>query len=183
MSLFLEQALFGKVAVACVALGFAVWVALRDLASHRIPNRLTVTGAAIGLALNGVLFGAAGLIQGGLGLLVGLAVFLPLFLARGFGAGDVKAMAGVGACLGPHGALCAALWTLIAGMVGGMLMLASGSAAAPCALFRRWMFRVYVLGTTGGRARLAPEPGDPARRRFPYGLAIACGTLIYLVWS
>jgi len=173
----------GNEVIAAGSLAFAALVAVSDLATHRIPNVLTVPGAALGLVLNGAFFGAGGLLHAAEGLLVGLSVFLPFFLARGFGAGDIKAMAAVGAYLGPHGALFAALWTLVAGRVGGVVMLVLARPAALAGMARRWMFRAYVLCATGSRARIEPEPDDPTRRRFPYGLAIACGTLIILVWS
>jgi prepilin peptidase CpaA len=88
------------------------------------------------------------------GLVVGLATFLPFYLLRGFGAGDVKAMAAVGAFLGPKGVLLAAGLTLACGALGAVL----------------------VVMASGGLA-------VARRRRFPYGLAIACGTVASLAWS
>lgn len=37
----------------------------------------------------------------GKGLLLALAIYLPLYLIRGMGSGDVKLMAAVGALVGP----------------------------------------------------------------------------------
>jgi prepilin peptidase CpaA len=86
-----------------------------DLRSRRIPNLLT-----FGAALAGILFalatsGLAGGLVGGAGWLVGLSVFLPVFLLGGMGAGDVKLMAALGAWLGPHEVLWVALYGAIAG--------------------------------------------------------------------
>jgi len=164
---------------------FLVAVTLADTATQRIPNLLTVSGAVVGLVLNFSRGGTSGVLMGGAGLLTGLAIFLPFYLARGFGAGDVKAMGAVGAFLGPTGVLLAAAWTLVAGAVGALLLLlVRREHSALRSLAGRWMWRAYAAYTTGRAEPLAVVgPGDPARRRFPYGLAIACGTVVSIAWS
>lgn len=155
-----------------------------DLLWHRIPNRITVSAALVAVLLNALTAGDVGALRSVEGLAVGLATFMPLFLTGGFSAGDVKAMAAVGAFLGPMGALFAALWSLTAGTLGGLLILLS--AAGPGALramFQRWTLRAYVLCTTGARAHISAAPDDAAMRRFPFGAAIACGTIASLIWN
>src|SRR5579871_5459366 len=88
-------------------IAFLLAVACGDLVSHRIPNSLTVPAALAGVALGCWKGGAYGGLMGVLGLLAGLVTFLPLYLARGVGAGDVKAMAAAGAFIGPQKALLA----------------------------------------------------------------------------
>lgn len=141
---------------------FVAAAAIVDLRTRRIPNLLTVSAATVGLVLNLSRTGGAGAIASGAGLLTGLAVFLPFFVAGGFGAGDVKAMAAVGAFLGPKGALLAATWTLLVGGLGALLVLA----------VLRWK-----------SARNDWRLLEAGRYRFPYGLAIACGTALSLGWS
>lgn len=162
---------------AVCALAFVTVLAITDLRSHRIPNRLTVPAALIALLVNVGIAGLDGALHSGAGLLTGLAVFLPLFLGGQFGAGDVKGMAVVGAFLGPYSVIIAAAWTLVAGLLMGLLFLfAAGGYRAVRSMFGRWIFRASVLCTTGHRPNLEVPAGDPARRRFPYGFAIACGT-------
>ena len=69
------------------------------------------------------------------------------------------------AALGPKGALLAAGWTLLLGAAGALLILAA-LAARPAAADSR----VRRLRNAAGH-------------RFPYGLAIACGTTVSLAWS
>jgi prepilin peptidase CpaA len=171
------------IATACL-LAFVLAVAVIDLRSRRIPNALTVPAAAVGLIVNLAAAGTAGALQSAAGLCVGLAVFLPFFLARGFGAGDVKAMAAVGAFLGPKGALLAAASTLIAGGICALLVVvASGGYPALHALVSRCALRAGVLFATGRAPQIEPPPHDAGLRRFPYGLAIACGTFASFAWS
>lgn len=159
-------------------------VAAVDLCTRRIPNALTVSGAAVGMGACLWSAGTLGLLQSGAGLGVGLIAFLPFYLGGGFGAGDVKAMAAVGAFLGPKGALLAAAWTLLAGGVGGMaVLLLRGGLGSLGRRAHEGALRAWSVYATG---RLSPAGhllGDAARHRFPYGLAIACGTLASIVWS
>lgn len=139
-------------------------IAIVDMRTRRIPNRLTIPSALAGLLLNVLCSGSAGGLTSAAGLLSGLAAFLPFYLAGGFGAGDVKAMAAVGAFLGPKGVLLAAAWTLGVGGLGAALV-------------------VGVLRWQAARTRVQWRLSDARRHRFPYGLAIACGSALSLMWS
>jgi prepilin peptidase CpaA len=150
-------------ATVCLLIFVAV-AAIVDLRTRLIPNVLTLSAAALGLVLNLSQTGGAGAVASGAGLLIGLAAFLPFYLAGGFGAGDVKAMAAVGTFLGPKGALLAATCTLLVGGLGALIVLAA----------LRWK---AARGHSGWR------PSEAGRHRFPYGLAIACGTALSLGWS
>jgi len=166
------------------AIVFVIAAAVIDTTGRRIPNVLTVPAAALGLVANCLVAGGSGLLAGVAGLVVGLATFLPFYLARGFSAGDVKAMAAIGAFLGPKGVLLAAAWTLVAGALGATaLLLCLGGCIAMKALICRWSTRALVLLSTGSLARIEAPVNDVARHRFPYGVAIACGTMASLAWS
>lgn len=160
----------------------AGWI---DLRTHRIPNVIVAGGLLFAIVANG-LFPAYvhenGWTKALAGLAVGFGCFLPFYLIRAMGAGDVKLMAMVGAFLGPIGALHAVLASMIAGGV-----LAVGTMLAARASMR--VLRNAALTVRG--AILAPQLGlsafptaasDPARSplALPYGLAIAIGTIAYL---
>ena len=162
---------------------FVAAVAACDSTTHRIPNWLTIPAATVGFATSVASAGVSGAVTSVLGLLVGLGLFMPFFLARGFGAGDVKAMAAVGALLGPQGACAAAACTLVAGAIGGLALLARrGGRPALRALAYR-LLPVPGIGPAICRA-LPPEPtaSTAGGMRFPYGLAIAGGTIVSLAW-
>lgn len=171
-----------SIETACLV-AFVVAVAVTDLRTRRIPNLLTVPAAVVGVTLNAWTAGGCGALHSFAGLLVGLLAFLPFYCARGFGAGDVKAMAAVGAFVGIKGALLAAGWTLVAGAIGGVLvLLVRGNRGALQALAHRWALRAHVLYATGRAPQIQAPAGDAASMRFPYGLAIACGTVASLGW-
>lgn len=133
----------------------AVWV---DHRRHRIPNWLTGSLLAAGIATQSVVYGVTGLGSALGGMLVGFAVFLLPYLKRGMAAGDVKLMAAVGASLGPVLALLAACASLM--VSGGLAMLLL-------------TYRYYREGSATVEMLLAA--------RFPYASAIALGTSVALI--
>jgi len=168
---------------AIVLVVFVTLAAITDLRSHRIPNWMTVPAALAGLAMNIAFTGVMGAANSVLGLFAGMAIFLPLYLARGFGGGDVKAMAAIGAIVGPKAALVTAMWILIAGGISATVLLtALGGFTGLKAMFQRWMFSASVLAITGNLPARQASADDIASRRFPYGLAIAFGTFASLMF-
>src|SRR4029079_6556305 len=90
--------------------------AVIDIRTRRIPNLLTFGGAASAFVYFVIMHGFSGLGQSAAGWAVGLALFMPIFLLGGMGAGDVKLLGAVGAWLGPA---CALLWAFFAVLAGG----------------------------------------------------------------
>ena len=81
---------------ALVALGAGII----DWRERRIPNWLTVSGFAAGVAVNTILLQWPGLGAALLGTVVGLGLLLPFVWVRSLGAGDWKLAGALGACLG-----------------------------------------------------------------------------------
>ena len=131
---------------------YVTMAALIDLRTQRIPNALSATAALLGLLAQISLNGAPGLLSALAGAAIGLGMFLPFYLLRAVGAGDVKAMATVGIFLGAQATPLAVAFTLIAGAIVGVIVLLQSSAAAAT-----------------------------RTRRFAYGGAIAVGTFATLV--
>jgi len=157
-------------ALATVLIGVTV-SAIVDLRTRRIPNVLSAS-----LAMGGVSLAATGLsgISVGasvLGLVAGLLLMLPGYGLGATGAGDVKLLAAVGAVIGPAEVVMAFLFTALA---GGLLAVAVAA------------HRGRLAATLSGTGRLVSGPGAArqqvaalgASSRFPYGPAIAVGTLI-----
>jgi prepilin peptidase CpaA len=93
-----------------------------DLRTRRIPNVLTIGAAVLAVGAAAAADGVAGVLTSGTGWLAGLALFLPLFLVRGMGGGDVKLLAALGAWLGPADVVRVALYGSLA---GGVLAIAT----------------------------------------------------------
>jgi len=158
----------GSTLLLLLLLGVAVST---DWKSHRIPNWLTFGGLGVGLVLCYALLPGSEMHVGLQGAGVGLVVLLPFFLMGGMGAGDVKLMAAIGSFIGPMAALTAACIALvIGGCIAGAMILRSGELED---IYRRYMVMVST------RVFVPAETGSVARRRFPFSLSIAVGTLIH----
>ncbi len=72
-----------------------------DWRSRRLPNWWTVSGLAVGVALNAALLGWPGARSALLGAGLGLLVLFPFVWVRAMGGGDWKLMGALGALLGP----------------------------------------------------------------------------------
>lgn len=171
----------------CALLLLAVW---SDVKSHRIPNRLVFAGAALGLLLNwllpegrgfiSILPGALGFWKALLGLALGLALMLPMYMLRAMGAGDVKLMAMVGAFLGPRSVFIS---TLLIFMVGGVLSLfialRHGNLTLLFGNVRTMLMSSFFKAALHEVPRLDAAPVSAGK--LPYAVAIAAGTMIYMV--
>lgn len=163
-----------------------------DIRSHRIPNRLVLTGVVLGVALNGLLPDGSGfnsLTPGGLGwlaalkgLVLGLAVLLPIYLLRAMGAGDVKLMGMVGAFLGAGDLIGALIATLIAGGVIALVAALWSRQFMNLLLNIKEMLFGGLLKVSTGRPPLMNDM-PLSVGQLPYAVAITTGTLGYLVWQ
>lgn len=160
-----------------------VLIAASDLRSRRIPNVLTFGGALAGLLWQMALGGLAGLGQGALGLLTGLGLLLPVYLLGGMGAGDVKALAALGAWLGPRQCLVVFCYM---GLAGGLLSLGVLLWRRLLGVYLRrgwqWLLSLILLGR---ERRWTAELALPAQtlEGVPYGVAIALGMGALVVWG
>lgn len=162
-----------------------------DLRQRRIPNKLVLLALGAGLLVNLIgpqvwlhgagLFttypGALGAKGALLGAFTGLAIFLPLYLLRAMGAGDVKLMAGIGSFVGPAAAIDVALFILV---TGGVL------AVVRMVWVRKTQLVLFNVVTALGQmvpgsvARF--DPATQSADRMPYGVAMAAGLLAYGAW-
>lgn len=153
-------------------LGVAV---VSDLRRHRISNLLILVGLALGLASQTYSGGISGLGDGVLGLLIGFALFLPMYALGGMAAGDVKLMAMVGSFLPPPYALWAVFFSLIwGGLCGFLIVLVRGQLLQTLGRYRLMFW---------ARAYMAPSSDEVAGKPFPYSVAILLGTLNSIYWQ
>jgi prepilin peptidase CpaA len=170
----------------------AVTAAVYDVRFRRIPNWLTLCGVLAGIGLNSLYIHSDGLewYQGLnwrtslLGLGLAFAIYFPLYLLRGMGAGDVKLMAALGAIVGWTGWIGIFMLSNILGGITAVVLLLSrgrlwgtfrnvGYMLAELAQFRPPYLRREELDLKSAKAVT-----------MPHGLAIALGSIAFLalVW-
>lgn len=157
-----------------------VIAAYLDIKSRRIPNQLVLVGLITSFVLQINLNGFEGFKAWGLGLLVGFGLFLPFYLLRAMGAGDVKLMAMVGAFIGPLYVLGAALVTLAAGGVLAIAMAMYSGVLMQTMKNVRATLTVGMHKTLSGGGVQLDAPVASAGN-LPYAVAIALGTLIHQI--
>jgi prepilin peptidase CpaA len=163
----------------------AVTMAWRDLRTRRIPNCLTLGAALAGLGFRLGYYGWSGLTSGCVGLVLGFGLLICFYLMGGMGAGDVKALAALGAWLGPWPTFMLFLYMA---MVGGLMAIGVlwWKGLLWSRIRQRWtilvnwaLFRPYRLEERV-EGRTAPSPA-PKTEGIPYAVALALGMLILVV--
>ena len=150
-----------------------------DLRWRRIPNWLVAATIALSLAWHTWSGGWNGLLLSAGGLLVGVALLLPLYLLRGMGAGDVKFFGAIGAAVTYKHVLSV---FVIAALIAGVM-----------ALFRVVAARAFV-GTLANivdilnrflHGRLSPHPivslANEQALVIPFGVSVAVATWLFVL--
>lgn len=168
---------WSDIAIWGLALIASVWAGWLDWRFRRIPNWLTVSVFFSGLATNTVISGWQGTKVALEGAGIGLGVFLIPVLLRGIGAGDLKLMGALGACLGP--------WKLVGVLFVSIFI--SGTMAVIEIVRRRRvketlvnmgvLVRAFVTFGMGSREALVTLD-DPGSLRLPFGVATALAMVI-----
>lgn len=129
-----------------------------DLKFRIIPNWVCALVAVLGIATHTTLSGTSGVPVAIAGMLLPLLIFIPFYVMRVMGAGDVKLMAAVGAFvgLGEVGNMMA-LVMLFGGALGALQLVAN-----KIVFFAPYLARFYY-------------PDETTQKYVPYGLAIALG--------
>jgi prepilin peptidase CpaA len=157
------------VLIACLTVACA-----SDLRARRIPNQLVLV-----LAISGFVIAAfttpwlSSLAKAGSGLGVGLCIWLPFYVLRMLGAGDVKLFAAASTLLGPGAAIEGALYTALYGGIVALVYMIGHSGLTSTLLGASHALQQPTL------LRNAP---DAKRPRLPYALAIAAGVLTAFWW-
>jgi prepilin peptidase CpaA len=156
---------------------FSLWMAWTDVRTHRIPNLLNLFCALAGLGYQMGAWGLHGLEDGLLGLLLGFVLMIGFYLLAGMGAGDVKALAALGAWLGPWNTF---LLFILMGLSGFPLVIVflwqRGQLFNKIRRFWSWVLNLALLRstTTANHSKIPPAPEE----RLPYAAAIALGMVL-----
>jgi prepilin peptidase CpaA len=166
----------------CALLMIVVIVAsVFDFRYRRIPNWLVGAGALAGFVSSAVTSGWHGLSGSLLGFLTGFLLYLPLYIVRARGGGDVKLLAAMGAITGVGTCFQIALYSALLG----------GLAALALILWKKRLSKTMLnvsLITHELLMRRMPYLVDekldvkhPESVRIPHALVLASGCVTFLV--
>ena len=154
----------------------AMCAGILDWRYRRIPNWLTMSGLAAGVAVNMILYHWPGLKAALMGTLLGLGLLLPFVLVRSLGAGDWKLAGALGACLGPRQLLSVLMGTiLVAGVMALAVVIWKGRLKRTLMNIAHLLAALFSLRMPGSEVSL----DDPQSTKIPFGLAMALAVLFY----
>ena len=145
-----------------------------DVRWGKILNALTMPGIVLGLLLNSVRDGTAGLLLSIAGIGLGLGLFvLSCFFGRIIGGGDIKLLMAVGALQGPS----FLLWALCyAAIIGAVLAIAVALQHGILMRKLKALFASLYLRLTY-KVPMDIKESAASGPRLPYAIAISLGTM------
>jgi len=159
-----------------VAVLVAMVAGFLDWRYRRIPNWLTVSGFAAGVAVNTILYRWPGLKGALLGTALGLGLLLPFVLVRSLGAGDWKLAGALGACLGWRQLLSVLVGTiLVAGVMALAVVIWKGRLKQTLLNMAHLLAALFSLRMPAFEVSL----DDPQSTKIPFGVAMALTVLFY----
>lgn len=165
-----------KDAVWVLAVLLALAAGWTDWRWQRIPNWLTVPGLILGIAANAAAWGWGGVKSSLLGAGLGLALLLPLLLARSLGAGDWKLVGAMGAFLGPQALITVlAVTILVAGVMAAGLVIWKKRVRQTLKNMGHMLASLATLRLPGAELSL----DNPESAKVPFGVAVAVAVVLY----
>lgn len=157
-----------------VALGLTLSIAVyTDWREHKIFNKLLVPAFLIALLLHTFQGGISGLTSSLMGAVFGFALLIIPYFMGGMGAGDVKLLAVIGAFGGASFVFTSFLYgAFIGGLISVILLARRGVLGNTLKHF------LLFLPMQMKPLHLNQDMNEPSQEKFPYGIAIALGTLI-----
>ncbi|HEY3443923.1 MAG TPA: A24 family peptidase [Paludibaculum sp.] len=156
--------------------------AFSDLRSRTIPNWLTLGGIVAGLAMHSYLTGWSGLQFSATGLGVAALVFLPIFMMRWLGGGDVKLWAAVGALTGATNLIVIFIFDSFLGGAAALIAVITRGRS------RKTLHNIcrIISALLHGKApyQVSPEleAGTEESMGMPHAATIAAATL-FILWA
>jgi prepilin peptidase CpaA len=166
-----------------VLVGLLLWAAVLDLKTRKIPNWLTFTLIGLGLIASFLPVGLIGPGEALVGMFAGLALPFVLFAIGALGAGDVKLMAGIGACLGAKAAVAIFTAAMVVALVivvgqavvqGKLMALLKNSALLVLMVVNIRQLGAKHISESGKQCRSVGKP-------LPYAVPILIATVAMLV--
>lgn len=149
-----------------------------DWRTRRIPNWLTMSSLAAGIAANTLFHGWSGAKESLLGAGLGLVLLLPFVLIRSLGAGDWKLVGALGGWVGPSPLLAILFATiLIAGLMAVIMVILKGRFLQTLRNLGHMIAALVSLHLPGQELTL----DNPQSSKIPFGVAVAVAMALYAV--
>jgi prepilin peptidase CpaA len=158
--------------------------AVYDLHSYRIPNFINYSGMLMSISFHVWLSSTTGLMFSLMGIGAGIALLIIPYLFGGMGAGDAKLMGMVGGFLGVKSVFFAFLASALVGGLYALIVIIVHRAR-----HQKWLVSInhgaLMRIASGEKTSFLHSESEDAKSkpRLCYGVAIAIGTIAYVVWN
>ncbi len=161
-----------------VALGITLSIAaFTDWRNHKIYNKLLIPAFCVAILLRTFQEGFSGLTHSLMGAAIGFGLLLLPYLMGGMGAGDVKFLTVIGAFGGVSFVVISFLYGAV---IGGII---SAFILARRKVLWTSIKSLLLFGSILQKSERMDSPMSNARHdKFPYGIAIALGTLLAMLF-
>jgi prepilin peptidase CpaA len=148
---------------------------LVDFRTRKIPNLITIPGMVAGITLRTAMSGWTGTKVAVEGVVLALALLLPLVLARALGAGDWKLMGAVGAFVGPIIFLFVLFGSIV--VSGLMALVEMVRTKRVRETFENMVVLLRGFISFGLRRNSEISLDNPKLLKVPFGVAVAVSTV------
>lgn len=159
---------------------YLLLICVTDTLYSKIPNIFSFTLLLGGFSYHFWQTGVSGLLTAFLGLLAGFFLLVVPYLLGGMGAGDVKALAALGAWLGAGSILQVFFYMALVGGVMSVLHFACNRNLFEKCRDLLSSLKLFIYSRDCGALR--PQSQNESLR-FPYAAAIAFGYFAYIRWG
>jgi prepilin peptidase CpaA len=159
-----------------------IFSSLYDIKYRRIPNFITFFAILAGITYHTYTFGYEGFQFSLLGTITGIGLLITPYLLGKMGAGDSKLLGAVGSFIGAKGVLITFIFTAVSGGIYALLIIIIYKSKYKGFLVNLYYSCVNLVVT---RKFVSFENGEDVRQRpkLCYGLAIAAGTGIFIIFE
>jgi prepilin peptidase CpaA len=164
-----------------LALATALAAAYYDFRWRKIPNWLILPALVLGLAANLWLRGLPGLALSLGGFLFAAAIYFPIYLLKGIGAGDVKLMMAIATITGPRQWLLILLFTSIFAVFAGLVAAHSKSRVGSVLYNTGLLLKELAMFRVPHKRHEQLDLHHPAAIRNPHGVSAAAGTVLFVL--
>ena len=153
-----------------------------DIKSRRIPNTLIASALTVAMLFQ---LRYASIWEGLAGMLVGFALFMPGYLLKQMGAGDVKLMAAVGAFFSAEVAFKIGLTAYLCGGAFALIWMVLQRDGLAWLKYLKWRLQLAWMLLATGSGRSWRDTGllqaTPGTASMPYSLPVAAAVIYGLL--
>ncbi len=168
----------GKLFFSVLLCVFSALCIFTDLRSRKIPNKFTITFAAIGIVGNIYYYSFWGLLNSILGLIAALVILIIPYLSKGIFAGDVKMLMAIGAMMGVYFVIGTSMYmAILGGAFALIIMIRKKRLQYYLRKINFYFLKLMLLNTLDV---WEDDSENLSKLYMPYSLAIGIGALCFL---